>query len=149
MLSDDPIQELCNGLNERLGRDDLFPHQWGFAKDGDTTSSFLERQPMTVQKEGRSPVIPFHWGYRPVDQKTYDDDQKRYLAELQSHNQNPELPYSTYHVDRTSDPKAGWSNSDNFGNWLDRQFAKDGGTFSNATSNLVDMWGPGSLRPGL
>lgn len=140
-------QELCNGLNERLGRDDLFPHQWGFAKDGDTTSSPLERQPMTVQKEGRSPVIPFHWGYRPVNKKTYDDEQNRYMADLQSHNQNPELPYSTYHIDRTKDQKAGWSNSDNFGNWLNSQFAKDGGTFSNATTNLVDMWGPGASGP--
>lgn len=136
-------QEICNGLNERLGRDDLFPHQWGHASDNDTTATPLDRSPMTIQKEGRSPVIPFHWGYRPVDKATYDADQQRYLAEVEKRRRNPELPYSTFYRDLHKDPKAGWSRKDNLGNWLDAQFAKDGGTFSNATTNLIDMWGPG------
>jgi hypothetical protein len=40
--------------------------------------------------------------------------------------------------------------NDNFGNALDVNYAKGGGTFANATTNIPDMLGPGagdSQRP--
>ncbi|KWA78021.1 hypothetical protein WL30_03390 [Burkholderia ubonensis] len=85
-------------------------------------------------------MIPFHWGYRPVDHETYRQDQQRYLAQLNAGNHNPDLPYSTYYLAQN---KSTQQNGDNLGNWLNEAYAKDGGTYPNATTNLVDMWGPG------
>lgn len=136
-------KHLCAGLNKRLGRDDLFPHKWGQWKDDSKGALSTRSRSASILEEGRSPVIPFYWGYRPVDRKTYQQDQRRYKAQLDAHNNDPDLPYSSYYRDRRGDLKAGWSCSDNLGNWLDDQFAKDGGPFAAATTNLVDMWGPG------
>lgn len=136
-------QHICEGLKKRLGRDDLFPHKWEtWTPEGKvpllepaSASACLTK----IAEEGRSPVIPFHWGYRPVDHLTYQQDQQRYLAQLDAHNRNPDLPYNTYYLER----QARLQNRDNLGNWLDGAQAKEGGPFVNATTNLVDMWGPG------
>jgi hypothetical protein len=131
---------ICKGLNKRLGRDDLFPHKWGsWSKGSEETLPPLARSAAVVE-EGRSPVIPFHWGYRPVDHETYRQDQQRYLAQLKANNGDPDLPYSTYYLEQN---RSTLQNSDNLGNWLDAGYAKDGGPYPNATTNLVDMWGPG------
>lgn len=133
-------QHICAGLNRRLGRDDLFPHKWGsWEKSSEANVPGLERSTV-ICGEGRSPVIPFHWGYRPVDHATYLQDQQRYQAQLKANNRNPDLPYSTYFLEKH---KATGQNSDNLGNWLNKAYAKDGGPYPNATTNLVDMWGPG------
>jgi hypothetical protein len=137
---------ICKGLNERLGRDDLFPHNWGPTVGTESTVQELSRA-VTIQYEGRSPVIPFHWGYHPVDRATYQQDQQRYEAQLASHNGNPDLPYTTYYQDLRDKAEAGYGCRDNLGNWLNDQFTKDGGPFANATTNLVDMWGPGPGGP--
>jgi hypothetical protein len=131
---------ICKGLNRRLGRDDLFPHKWGSWTEG-SESTIPALEPSTrIVEEGRSPVIPFHWGYRPVDHETYRQEQQRYLAQLKAGNNSPDLPYNAYYLERHD---ATAQNSDNLGNWLNKGYAKDGGPFPNATTNLVDMWGPG------
>ncbi|CAB3760320.1 T6SS effector phospholipase Tle3 domain-containing protein [Paraburkholderia solisilvae] len=137
-------RHICEGLKKRLGRDDLFPHEWETwtpeskvpLLEPASASACLTR----IAEEGRSPLIPFHWGYRPVDHPTYQQDQQRYLAQLDAHNRNPDLPYSTYYREQ----QARFKNRDNLGNWLDEAQAKEGGPFANATTNLVDMWGPGA-----
>ncbi len=54
-------QELCNGLNDRLGRGDIKPNV--YVKDsGDGSTS-----PHRIARMGRSPVIRFYWGYRAKD----------------------------------------------------------------------------------
>lgn len=62
------------------------------------------------------------------------------------------LPYDAYQEDN-GDKKAALGNdgkgafkyqNDNFGNALDANFAKGGGTFANATTNIPDMLGPGA-----
>ncbi|WP_250494344.1 DUF3274 domain-containing protein [Caballeronia sp. GAWG1-1] len=141
-------KHICAGLNKRLGRDDLTPHKWGTWTEGSEnnlpqlTPGALPSSPCILE-EGRSPVIPFHWGYRAVDKKLYQDDQRRYKAQLDAKNSNPDLPYDAYYIDRRDDPAAGYACRDNFENWLSESYSKDGGPFPNATTNLVDMWGPG------
>lgn len=136
---------ICQGLNERLGRDDLFPHEWEAAPDYMTSTGAISVPALKIKCEGRSPVIPFHWGYRPVDLETYRQDQQRYQAELVSKKAAAELPYGTYfRSDTRAEAQAGYACKDNLGNWLNDKFAKNGGTFSNATTNLPDMWGPGT-----
>ncbi|WP_233874879.1 T6SS effector phospholipase Tle3 domain-containing protein [Paraburkholderia adhaesiva] len=135
---------ICKGLNHRLGRDDLYPHEWGpWKKGSESTLPQLDaatQSSTVICKEGRSPVIPFHWGYRPVDELTYRQEQQRYLNQLKTGNRNPELPYNAYCL--ATNTSTG-QNGDNLGNWLNGAHAKDGGPFPNATTNLVDMWGPG------
>ena len=139
-------QHICDGLNKRLGRDDLFPHKWekwtpegklptlDNADTSVSSSDCLTR----IAEEGRSPVIPFHWGYHPVNPQEYHRDQVRYKEQLDARNSNPDLPYSTYYLEN----QGKYANKDNLGNWLDESQAKEGGPFANATTNLVDMWGP-------
>ncbi|MBN3751612.1 DUF3274 domain-containing protein [Paraburkholderia sp. Tr-20389] len=136
-------QNICSGLNKRLGRDDLFPHKWeswtpeGKVPSLDTTASSSDCM-TRISEEGRSPVIPFHWGYHPVNFQEYHQDQLRYKEQLDARNANPDLPYSTYYLAN----QAKYANKDSLGNWLDGSQAKEGGPFANATTNLIDMWGP-------
>ncbi|WP_322028905.1 effector protein Tle3 domain-containing protein [Paraburkholderia sp. J76] len=142
---------ICKGLNARLGRDDLYAHEWAPWKplsesslpelDASTQHPTVAReQGMTICREGRSPVIPFHWGYRPVDVDNYRKEQQRYASDLKAGYHDPNLPYNAYFLGpNPSTDQYG----DNLGNWLNAAKAKDGGPFPNATTNLVDMWGPG------
>ncbi|WP_078121810.1 T6SS effector phospholipase Tle3 domain-containing protein [Thiosocius teredinicola] len=134
---------LCQGLNIRLGRDDLTPGEWDVpraCKDNRVVSH--ERR---AEAQGYNPIIPFYWGFRAVDKATYDADQARYRDELRRRRDVKEVdaPYDAYYVVGANDPSKGYENQDCFGNRLDENFAKNGGVFANATSNLVDMWGPG------
>ncbi|KXV01206.1 hypothetical protein CR51_21520 [Caballeronia megalochromosomata] len=141
-------KHICAGLNKRLGRDDLTPHKWGVWTEG-SENTVPELMPVgpsqspCILEEGRSPVIPFHWGYRPVDRKAYLDDQRRYKGQLDASNRDPDLPYDAYYIDERNDARKGYACHDNFDNWLSEKYSKDGGPFPNATNNLVDMWGPG------
>ena len=114
-----PAQEqgLCQGLNERLWRDDMEAAGYRLpAADRDDT---LLDDPDAVyyrrDGKGYSPVIPFYWGYR------------EYFREVQTN-----TPHGQY--------------LDRHGNRLDKSGAQGGGPFANATSNLPDMWG-GGFRP--
>lgn len=125
------------GLSKRLNRQDFYPHQW---KDYKITAP------------GRSPIIPFYWGYKPVTHDDYRADQKRYREEVGKLSDNAHLPYDAYQEDNETN-KAVLGNdgkgpfkyhNDNFKNALDTHFAKNGGTFANATTTIPDMLGPGA-----
>ena len=119
------------GLSKRLNRQDFYPHQW---KDYKITAP------------GRSPIIPFYWGYKPVTHDDYRADQKRYREEVGKLSDNAHLPYDAYQEDNETN-KAVLGNdgkgpfkyhNDNFKNALDTHFAKNGGTFANATTTIPD-----------
>lgn len=133
---------ICAGLNLRLGRQDLTPGEWDTPKACLAQGNYNYAR--VASKMGRSPIIPFYWGYRPVDRATYEADVQRYREELRRRGPaGAQAPYDAYYLDRRQDPKSGFENTDCFNNALDKDFAKGGGVFANATTNLVDMWGPG------
>ncbi|EOI3553282.1 hypothetical protein ACMSYZ_003673, partial [Cronobacter turicensis] len=125
------------GLSKRLNRQDFYAHEWGEYR---------------ITRPGRSPVIPFYWGYKPVNHADYVADQKRYRDELNKLKDQAHLPYDAYQEDNEKN-KAALGNdgkgalkfqNDNFRNTLDVNFAKGGGTFANATTSIPDMLGPGA-----
>ncbi|WP_259564224.1 T6SS effector phospholipase Tle3 domain-containing protein [Enterobacter sichuanensis] len=125
------------GLSKRLNRQDFYAHEWGEYR---------------ITHPGRSPVIPFYWGYKPVTHADYVADQKRYREEVYKQGDNAHLPFDAYQEDNEKN-KAALGNdgkgafkyqNDNFKNALDTNFAKGGGTFANATTNIPDMLGPGA-----
>lgn len=139
---------LCEGLNIRLGRSDLTPGDWDIPKacKDNRIASYSRR----ADAQGYNPIIPFYWGYRPVDKATYDADQARYREELKRRGRaGAEAPYDAYYLEGRSEPRRGFQNVDCFNNRLDEHFAKNGGVFANATTNLIDMWGPGGDILGL
>lgn len=101
----------------------------------------------------RSPVIPFYWGYRPVDKPVWEDDQSQYREAMRNSGNSSEtpLPYDAY---RENDPAilnrfGGQYAMDCFHNTLDLSGVWGGGTFANATTNIPDMLGPGAGGPSL
>ncbi|KEY56975.1 DUF3274 domain-containing protein [Serratia sp. DD3] len=148
---------ICAGLNDRLGRYDLHPHEWKphefMISDVDGNISFKTcsiSDQNCVGEVNRSPIIPFYWGYKPVDHTTFTADQKRYRDELIKKKQDADLPYDTYQQnDSKIIKKHDNQNLDNLNNWLDPAFAKGGGTFANATTNIPDMFGPGASGAAL
>lgn len=143
---------ICAGLNDRLGRTDLHPHEWKnhefMISDADgriSTKTCSITDQTCVGEVNRSPVIPFYWGYKPVDHAAFVTDQQRYKEELKKKHSEADLPYDTYQQDdaRIIKNHAG-ENTDNLHNWLDSGFAKGGGTFANATTCIPDMFGPGA-----
>lgn len=143
---------ICAGLRTRLGRKDLHPHEWNkhefmiSDEDGNVINKSCAVQDQTcVGVVNRSPVIPFYWGYKPVDHSTWQQDQKRYRADLVNKPRDADLPYDTYREFDAQKIKAhNGENIDNLNNWLDPTSAKGGGTFANATTNIPDMFGPGT-----
>ncbi|KKY75871.1 T6SS effector phospholipase Tle3 domain-containing protein [Klebsiella michiganensis] len=143
---------ICQGLNERLGRDDLHPHDWKAHEfmisdpDGNISATTCPQEKQTcIGVVNRSPTIPFYWGYKPVDKATWEADQKRYRDELREKRDKTDLAYDTYQQDDKKVLHAhNGENVDNLNNWLDPAFAKGGGTFANATTNIPDMFGPGA-----
>ncbi|WP_428942537.1 T6SS effector phospholipase Tle3 domain-containing protein [Xanthomonas oryzae] len=131
---------LCQGLNERLSRIDLRAGQYGVKyaeakksplKPGehgykevaavkyDPDTYLYQRSEDTTSKlPTHSMFIPFYWGYRASDNEIAKDKRG-----------NPTRLRSQY--------------QDTAGNRLDAHFAKAGGFFVNATSNLPDMYGKG------
>lgn len=142
---------ICRGLNTRLGRTDLLPHSWKDKvfqiadADGNVITQQCSVDKQTcVGKVNRSPVIPFYWGYRPVEKDVWEQDQKRYRAELREQQNEADLPFDSF-VNNDAKKKKAHNNSniDNYANWLDPAKSKGGGTFANATTNIPDMFGPG------
>jgi len=138
---------IITGLKKRLNRTDLYAHEW---KD------FMMMHNGEAQKKigvpGRSPVIPFYWGYKPVTHDDWRADQKRYRNEVGKLKDKAHLPFDAYQEDNATnkmalgnDAKAPMKfQNDNFKNALDTNFAKGGGTFANATTTIPDMLGPGA-----
>jgi hypothetical protein len=128
---------LCQGLNARLNRS----HELGPEPSADLIPSSYTMPPATLedkQREGikddpdavyfrrapnrksRSPVIPFYWGSREdggIDPQTHQ----------------PYIKRDNWHGQWT----------DRYGNRLDKNGAKNGGPFANATSTLNGMWSEG------
>lgn len=113
---------LCEGLTTRLDGE-MHPAKYRMPQASDRKK--LEDDPDAVfykrkiSKETESPVIPFYWGYREETAKVSD-------WRKTSHGQA---------VDR-------------YGNRLDRDYAKGGGPFGNATISLTEMWGQGKGNAG-
>lgn len=53
---------IISGLSKRLNRSDLYAHEWK-----DFIMSHNEEAQKKICEPGRSPIIPFYWGYKPVD----------------------------------------------------------------------------------
>lgn len=138
---------IIDGLNTRLKRTDLYAHEWH-----DFIMMHNEDAQKKIKSPGRSPVIPFYWGYKPVTHADYITDQKRYRDDVASLKDKAHLPFDAYQED-DGKKKASLGNdgkgtlkyqNDNQGNALDVTFAKGGGTFANATTTIPDMLGPGA-----
>jgi Protein of unknown function (DUF3274) len=136
---------LCQGLNERLSRDDLRAGSYGAdyraasckpaseATEKDTEmlrdpDMFLYRRSET-QNVTHSGFIPFYWGYRAQDDE---------IARIS----NPGDVASRI-ADADGNLMTRGQYQDIRGNRLDAHFAKGGGFFANATNNIPDMYGPG------
>lgn len=136
---------LCQGLNERLSRDDLRAGSYGAdyraasskpasevtEKDTETLRDpdmFLYRRSET-QNVTHSGFIPFYWGYRAQDDE---------IARIS----NPGDVTSRI-ADADGNLMTRGQYQDIRGNRLDAHFAKGGGFFANATNNIPDMYGPG------
>ena len=139
---------ICEGLNLRLGRKDITAGTWDVPRScPEQRRASFERR---ADAQGYNAIIPFYWGYRPVGKATYEADQQRYEEELKRRGPaEAEAPYDAYYVDGRSSPNTGYQNVDCYGNRLDAHFCKNGGVFANATTNLIDMWGPGSCILGI
>lgn len=137
------------GLSKRLNRTDLYAHEWK-----DFMMMHNEEAQKKIAAPGRSPVIPFYWGYKPV---TYDDwvaDQQNYQKEVdvQKLGDKAHIPYDAYQQNDKEKMKAVGNDgenklkfqNDNWNNALDMNYAKGGGTFANATTSIPDMLGPGA-----
>lgn len=130
------------GLGKRLNRQDFYAHEW---KD------------YRIITPGRSPIIPFYWGYKPVTHADYRADQKRYREEVGKLSHKAHLPYDAYQEDNETNKKSLGNDgkgpfqyqNDNFKNALDTNFAKGGGTFANATTTIPDMLGPAPVASAL
>jgi Protein of unknown function (DUF3274). len=140
-------QGIIAGLSKRLNRTDLYAHGWK-----DFMMMPDEAPQLKITAPGRSPVIPFYWGYKPVTHDDWRVDQQRYREEVSKLNDQARLPYDAYQQDNAERKKAVGNDgkaplqfqNDNFNNALDPTFAKGGGTFANATTNIPDMLGPGA-----
>lgn len=136
---------ICSGLNQRLGRTDIVPNTWKVT--GLEPEHFMPR--ITITEEGYSPTIPFFWGYRPVDKEEYKKDQLAYYNRLEKEKpKDPEIPYDSYWQERnieiiSENIKTKKINVDKFNNWIDELYQRNGGPFSDATTCIPDMYGPG------
>jgi hypothetical protein len=146
---------IIEGLKKRLGRDDLWPHEWDEktfrvrkAAGGTEECPDPQKKQMTCKGEARSPVIPFYWGYRPVDYDVWEEDQRQYRQAMDFSRNSPEtpLPYDAYRENNEEILRKFGAKypMDCFHNTLDLGGVWGGGTFANATTNIPDMLGPGA-----
>lgn len=139
---------LCQGLNERLNRDDLEAGRYGAEYRRAKGSQKAEKQERDIisdpdtylyqRKEmagaTKSVFIPFYWGYRAGN-----DEIARF---------DPKGNSNTDEVKGGVDDGRGFQTirgqyQDIHGNRLDKHFGKAGGFFANATNNIPDMYGAG------
>lgn len=130
---------LCTGVNERLSRRDLAPGIYGsyyrkaarnrqprtagdnYLNDPDT---YLYRR--SEDAGTYSLVIPFYWGHRASNEEIACIDDPGEVKSRQ--------------VDANGYLMTRGEYQDKKGNRLDRNFAKGGGFFANATNNIPDMY---------
>ncbi|WP_052382459.1 T6SS effector phospholipase Tle3 domain-containing protein [Paraburkholderia kururiensis] len=105
-------RELCDGLNERLGRTDLRPNKY-LVSDPQTNKATPRR--LDPDNFGRSPVIRFYWGYRAKD-----GEERAWKVPLRNVEGD----------DRWKD-----TNARKRGPWY-----WGGGPFQNGTNNLQQLW---------
>lgn len=104
---------LCDGLQDRLHRyfkpaDYRMPGQSDKGKVEEDPDAIYFKRKATVDTD--SPVIPFYWGYRELQDETKTRNGQK---------------------------------TDRYGTRLDKDLAKGGGPFGNATGTLPDMWNRG------
>lgn len=113
---------LCAGLTTRLSGD-LRPFK--YTSPQTATAKDIEADPdaavfkRVLTPDAHSPVIPFYWGYR-------EEQASVKMAAANKHGQA----------------------TDRYGNRLDKDYSKGGGTFANATSTLPEMWNRGKSGDG-
>jgi pimeloyl-ACP methyl ester carboxylesterase len=128
---------LCQGLNERLDRQDLRPGVYG-------------KRYRQAQQADLPPKHPDYDIYRSVK---YDPDTYLYARTLAADTHSVFVPF-TWGYRASKDQIARAPDSDDpltlrgqyqdvNGNRLDKHFAKQGGFFANATTTINDMYGPG------
>ena len=146
---------IIEGLKKRLGRDDMWPHEWEERKFRVRGASGQMEECTDPQKKqtvcsgiARSPVIPFYWGYRPVDHEVWEEDQRQYREAMGRSRNSPEtpLPYDAYRENNEAVLRKFGAKypMDCFHNTLDLSGVWGGGTFANATTTIPDMLGPGA-----
>lgn len=128
---------LCEGLNERLSRRDLRSAEYGAefrqaqnvtyrdprfdrfkeVKYDPDTYQFKRTESGKKDQETHSMLIPFYWGYRASPD------------EIKGGEKHPVTLRGQY--------------QDIHGNRLSKNFAKGGGMFNNATTNIPEMYGAG------
>ncbi|WP_051516434.1 DUF3274 domain-containing protein [Herbaspirillum sp. RV1423] len=106
---------LCQGLNERLNRDDLKTNKY-LTQDPKTEEPI--RRKLDPDNDGRSPVIRFYWGYR-----AQDSEKGKWRIPLKNPDQ---LDYATHGHDNNPEMENLWY-------W-------GGGPFQNGTNNLQQLW---------
>lgn len=107
---------LCQGLNERLRRDDLTPNRYAGADP--VTGQY---RPRRLERAGRSPVIRFYWGYRAPS----GNEGAHRVPLRNAHGANFWLPEG--HLGS--------------GPWF-----WGGGPFQNGTNNLQQLWSDAGFR---
>jgi hypothetical protein len=125
-----PYQEMgiCQGLNERLDRGRGLP-----VADQDMQPTNYELPP---QKNGK----PFTAG------DIHPDPDKVYFAPSQESPTSPVICFYWGFREETRKSNTKLRHGeyvDRFGNRLDKRYAKNGGFFANATTNIPDMFGAG------
>lgn len=130
---------LCDGLNDRLSRNDLMPGEYG----GKYNAAAAVKNPGAVDKSvlddpetylyqrsvganTKSFFIPFYWGYRAAN------------SEIAKAGDPGDVKSQT--TDASGNLMTRGQYQDKHGNRLDKHFAKAGGFFANATNNIPDMY---------
>ena len=114
-------QGICAGLNKRLFRDDICPGDWVLP-----------------------PVKDAGEKYTAAD--IHPDPDKVYFQRKPDQGTSPIIPFYWGYRERTEASNTKERHGqylDRHGNRLDKRFAKNGGPFANATTNIPDMFGPG------
>ncbi|HKT97925.1 MAG TPA: DUF3274 domain-containing protein [Paraburkholderia sp.] len=114
---------LCKGLNERLGRGDFVAAEYSHGRMANSKKKVSAADLMkdlddviyrrTPTDKTVSPLIPFYWGFKANKDDLSTDPGKQVRN---------------------------GQNVDKFGNRLDKNLAKNGGMFANATNNIPDIF---------
>ncbi|AIY43090.1 Putative transmembrane protein [Collimonas arenae] len=107
---------LCDGLNQRLNREDLSPNSYS-----DVDEKTNKKGPRQLIKIGYSPIIRFYWGYRAKD-----GDEKKYRVVMRNDND------TNFWAQKGAEEAGPWY-------W-------GGGPFQNGTNNLQQLWSEEGIK---